>query len=118
MFSFGPTDDVLGYGLGDNPFSIADPKELQLRSPTRWLHSIRNPVFVIEGANGDNASGLRAMEDATKNAKVRFFAVKGANHFNVLAPSNRPIAEKILKDTGPACNLTFTEEEVTKAFQK
>src|SRR5262245_11355664 len=34
VFSFGPTDDVLGYGLGNiNPFSIADPKELQLRSP-------------------------------------------------------------------------------------
>ncbi len=117
VFSFGPTDDVLGYGFGFNPFSIADPKELLLRSPARWLHAIKSPTFVIEGAGG-NASALRAMADANKNAKVQFFAVKGANHFDVLAPTNRLIAEKIVKDTGPACGLELTAAELNKPFAR
>jgi hypothetical protein len=41
--------------------------------------------------------------------------VKRANHFNLLAPLNRLIAEKILRDTGATRNLTFTEE-VGKLF--
>src|SRR5207253_1872131 len=54
VFSFGPIDDVLGYGLTYNPFALTDPKELQLRSPARWLHSIRSPVFVLEGTIAGN----------------------------------------------------------------
>ena len=118
VFSFGPVDDLLGYGVGDNPFTTADPKELRLRAPGQWLHTIRNPVFVVEGERAGNVGPLRAMERTTKNPKARFFVVAGANHFNVLAPTNRIIAEKILKDTGPTCNLTFTEEEFNTAFQK
>ncbi len=118
VFSFGPTDDVLGYGIADIPFVLSDPKELRLRAPGRWLHSIRTPTFVIEGEHSENTGALRAMERATTNPKARFFAVKGANHFNVLAPTNRIIAEKIFKDTGPTCDLTFTEEEFNTASQK
>jgi len=118
VFSFGPIDDVLGYGLGGNPFVLTDPKELRLRSPTQWLHSIRSPVFVFEGSSGGNAGALRSMAGKTKNPKVKFFVVEGANHFNVLGPTNRLIVEKVLKDTGPACNLAFTAEEVNKPFAK
>ena len=38
---------------------------------------------------------------------MKFFAVEGADHSDVLGPTNRLIAEKILQDTGPACNLAF-----------
>ena len=44
--------------------------------------------------------------------------VKGANHFDVLATTNRLIAEKILRDTGPTCNLSFTEAELNKPFAR
>jgi Fe-S cluster assembly iron-binding protein IscA/pimeloyl-ACP methyl ester carboxylesterase len=118
VFSFGPTDDVLGYGLGGNPFSLTDPKEFRLRSPAQWLHSVRSPVFVIEGAGGGNAGALRSMARKARNPKVRFFVVKAANHFTVLGPTNRLIADKILRDTKPACGLTFTEEEINKPFLK
>ncbi|WP_020470882.1 prolyl oligopeptidase family serine peptidase [Zavarzinella formosa] len=116
VFSFGPVDDVLMYGFHDISFSMSDPKELQLRSPLFWLHSIKNPVFVIEGTEDGNAGSLLTMAKTTKNPKVQFFAVKGANHFNVLGSSNRLIAEKIVKDTGLACNLTLTKEELDKPF--
>jgi Fe-S cluster assembly iron-binding protein IscA/alpha/beta superfamily hydrolase len=117
-FSFGPTDDVLGYGLSANPFVLTDPKELRLRSPGQWLHAVRGPTFVIEGSKSDNAEPLRTMKAATRNANLAFFLVDGANHFDVLAPANRVIAVKVAKDTGPTCDLTFTADEFDKAFEK
>src|SRR5262249_30529789 len=113
VFSFGPVHDVLGYGPRYNPFAISDRKELLLGAPGRWLHSIRVPVFVFEGTDG-NLSSLQALARASKNPRVRFFEVKGADHFNVLAPTNRLIADKILRDTGPACGIAFTEKEVNQ----
>ena len=118
VFSFGPVEDVLGYGLGDLPFTFTDRQELRVRAPGRWLHSIRSPVFVLEGTAGGNLSSLQAMARISDNPKVRFLPVKGATHFSVLAPTTRLIAEKILRDDGDSCNLTFTEEEVSKPFTK
>ncbi len=118
VFSFGPVADVLQYGLGAGTFSLADAKELRLRSPGQWLHSIRSPVFVFEGASGGNASSLRSMAGRTRNPKVHFFVVGGADHFNLLGPTNRLIAGKVLGDTGPECNLAFTEQEVGRPFVK
>jgi Fe-S cluster assembly iron-binding protein IscA len=119
VFSFGPVDDVLGYGPQFNPFVLADPKEGRLRSPGRWLHSIKSPVFVFEGTDGtSNGDDLKTMASKSKNPNVHFFPVQGTDHFGVLAPTNRLIADKILRDTGPECNLTFTEEEINKPFVK
>ena len=117
VFSFGPVNDVAGYGPQYCPFVLSDPKELRLRAPIRWLHSIRVPVFVFEGTTG-NLSSLKAMARTSKNPKVKFFEIKGASHFSTLAPTNRLIAQKILHDTGPACSLSFTEEELNKPFVK
>jgi acetyl esterase/lipase len=117
VFPFGPAEDVAGYGTQYNPFAMFDAKELQLRAPGLWLHSIRSPVFVFEGTGG-NLESLQALAKASKNPKVRCFEIKGTNHFGVLAPTNRLIAEKILRDTGPACNLSFTAEELNKPFRK
>lgn len=118
VFSFGPIDDILGYGLGDLRCVLTDPKELRLRSPAQWLHSIRSPVFVFEGESDGNAGALRSMERKTKNPQVRFFAIPGANHFNLLGPTNRLIAAKVLKDTDLVSNLTFTREEIARPFSK
>ena len=38
------------------------------------------------------------------------------HHFNLLAPTNRLIAQRVLRDTAAECNLAFTEEEVSKPF--
>ncbi len=118
VFSFGPVDNVLGYGPRYNPFALSDRKEPRLRAPGLWLHSIRSPTFVFEGTVAGNAESLRSMSKASKNPKVRFLEVMGANHFNLLAPLNRLIAEKVQRDTAAACNLTFTEAEVSKPFGK
>jgi Fe-S cluster assembly iron-binding protein IscA/alpha/beta superfamily hydrolase len=118
VFSFGPVGNVLDYGPRYNPFALSDPREARLRSPGMWLHSIRSPTFVFEGTAGGNIDALRSMARTSKNPKIHFLEVKGANHFNVLAPTNRLIAQKMLRDAGPDCNLRFAEEEVSRPFRK
>jgi hypothetical protein len=54
------------------------------------------------------------MAKVSTNPNVHFTPVKGLSHFSILAPANRVIADKILHDDGPNCNLTFTAEEMTK----
>jgi dipeptidyl aminopeptidase/acylaminoacyl peptidase len=118
VFSFGPADDVSGYGGEYLPFDTSNRREIELRSPGRWLHSIHTPVFVFEGTNQGNLRALQTMARTSTNPQVHFFQVRGATHFSTLAPTTRLIADKILRDDGPACNLSFTEEEVSKPFAK
>ncbi|MDQ1818099.1 hypothetical protein RBA41_32850 [Massilia sp. CCM 9210] len=73
---------------------------------------MRSPVCVIEGAGG-NLDSLLAMRNATRNPQIRFVPVRGADHFNVLAPANRVIAQKILGDSGAATNITLSATEIT-----
>ncbi|OAI49374.1 peptidase [Planctomycetaceae bacterium SCGC AG-212-F19] len=114
VFSFGPVDDVSGYGPEYLPFDTSNPREVQLRSPGRWLASIKSPTFVFEGTVESNIGSLRTMSRASSNPQIHFVPVRGANHFNLLAPTTRLIADKILRDDGLASKLTFTEDEVTK----
>jgi dipeptidyl aminopeptidase/acylaminoacyl peptidase len=116
VFSFGPVDDVSGYGSEYCPFNTWNKREVELRSPGNWLHSVQSPTFVIEGTVQGNLSALQTMKKNSSNPKVRFLAAKGANHFSALAPTNRLIAEKILRDDGPTSTLDITEAEVNQLF--
>src|SRR5262249_27149430 len=82
VFSFGPVDEIAGYPPRYIPFDTSNPRELELRSPGRWLASIRVPVFVFEGTVDGNLVCLQAMASASTNPKVRFLPVRGANHFS------------------------------------
>lgn len=120
IFSFGPADDIAGYGSEMLPFSLsyANIRESELRSPGRWLASIKSPTFVFEGTVQANTSSLEAMAESKTNPQVQFFAVRGANHFNILAPTNQYIAQRILRDNGPECNLSFTKAKLSEPFAK
>lgn len=114
VFSFGPADDVAGYGEKVLPFDTRDPKELELRAPGRWLHAIGCPTYVFEGTDQGNMESLEAIREASRNPRVKTYPVKGANHFSLLAPVTKLVAGKILRDEGPTTNLTFTEAELGK----
>lgn len=117
IFSFGPANDIRGYGgRFTESVDTSSAREVELRSPGRWLHSVRNLTFVIEGIDDGNVDSLEAMTRATTNSKVMFYAVKGATHFSTLAPVNRLIAQKILADTGPETNLDLDGDELNKLF--
>ncbi len=116
VFSFGPAEDISGYPAQfRSAVNMSDAREVELRSPGRWLHSIQSPTFVFEGTDG-NLGSLQAMAQASSNPKAKFFAVKGATHFSVLAPVNKLVAKKILADTGAEPNLAFTEAELNQLF--
>jgi pimeloyl-ACP methyl ester carboxylesterase len=114
VFSFGPADDVSGYGPQFLPFNLRDRREIELRSPAPWLASIKSPTFVFEGTEQGNLDSLQAMARASSNPNVHFLPVPGKTHFSVVSPVTRLIADRVLRDDGPTCNLNFTEEEMTK----
>jgi dienelactone hydrolase len=116
VFPFGPVDDVSGYDPQFLPFDTTNRREIELRSPGKWLATITRPTFVFEGTSRGNLASLQAMARSSTNPKVHFLAVRGADHFSILAPTTRLVADKILRDDGPACNLAFTEDEVSKLF--
>jgi hypothetical protein len=113
VFSFGPVHSVRGYGSEFLPFDQSNPREVELRSPGPWLGFIQTPTFVFEGTQRPgNIGELTAMSRISTNPSLHFVAVPNADHFSILAPMTRLIAQKIQGDTGPACTLTFTESEV------
>jgi dienelactone hydrolase len=112
VFSFGPVEEASAYGDRYAPFDKQNRREWELRAPILWLSSIKSPVFVMEGVRG-NVSSLLTMMQRSNNPKAAFLMIRGADHFQGLAPSNKLIAEKILRDTGPATNLTLTEGELS-----
>lgn len=120
VFSFGPVDTMSSYPPEILPF---DPSpslmESYYRSPTHWMNSIQSPLFVIEG-NKDpieaiNVDGMGAL---CKNPLGHFYLVENADHFTVLAPVNKLLAERIIQDNGPKLNIKITSEELGSLFKK
>jgi acetyl esterase/lipase len=120
VFSFAPVSDVAAYEAKFIiPFDTSNPREVELRSPGRWLLSIRGPTFVFEGTDlTGNIGFLEAMSRASTNPRVHFLPVKGADHLTTLAPTNALIARKILGDVGSTTNIGFTEEELYQPFAR
>jgi dipeptidyl aminopeptidase/acylaminoacyl peptidase len=117
VFAFGPVSEITSYPSEFTPFDTSNPREVELRSPGRWLASIKRTTFVIEGTGG-NISSLAAMAKACKNPLVHFVTVKGADHFGVLGTTNALIARKILADQSATCNITLTGEEASRPFAR
>jgi acetyl esterase/lipase len=119
VFSFGPVEDVAGYGPKVLPFDLNNPRELELRSPRRWLQSIHCPVFVFEGTGEPgNLGSLQTLSRTSRNPLVHFYPVQGTDHFSILAPVTKVIAGKILGDQGAKTNIAFTENELNASFGK
>lgn len=119
VFSFGPVEDVSGYGSDYLRFDDSNPKEVELRSPGKWIGSIQSPTFVFEGTiNPSNIDSLRAMKSTSTNPLVKFYPVAGASHFSILAPVNQMVAQRILQDSGPQLNIDFNDKELTRLFEE
>ena len=117
VFSFGPVDNVGGYGPEFLPFDTSNRRELDLRSPGLWLHCINSPTYVLEGASNGNVASLKKMARNSANPNVHFLQVKGANHFSILAPTTRLLAQQISIDNGDAWSLVISEGDVNGLFK-
>ncbi len=115
VFSFGPVDDVAGYGPQYCPFDLNDEYAVKLRSPSHWLSGVRCRTLVIEGQEQGNMDSLMRMNATNlitaKNDHVLFYGLIGGNHFSVLAPLNEYLAKQIVADTGPACEIALPDKK-------
>ncbi|HLW66042.1 MAG TPA: prolyl oligopeptidase family serine peptidase [Gemmataceae bacterium] len=121
VFSFGPVEDVTGYGAKVLPFNVKSKREVQLRAPEQWLACIQCPTFVFEGASRTGVSNIEALDalaQASKNSNIHFFPIEGGDHFTILAPTTALIAAKIRRDTSKECTIRFTEAELRRPFAK
>ena len=115
VFSVGPVADPRDYGGSFVYHDVKDEQESRLRAPLFWLDEIRVPTFVIEGSEQGNIYALHRLDAETDNPHLRFLPVYGGTHFDILAPVNSIVAEKITADSGPECSLNMTPNEVAKA---
>lgn len=97
-FASGPIHDVAAYGVPNPycPFNTANPRELELRSPARWINTVATPTLVFEGTEQANLESLLLMKARSKNPLVTFIPVDGRTHFDVLAPANAFLASQII----------------------
>ena len=107
IFSLGPVAAAAQYG-GD--YVYCDPKddnEMALRSPLFWLHCVKSPMYVFEGAQNGNWDAVQLMVDENSNPKIQFFKIPGHDHFSVIAPLAEELADQIVKG-----QITVTQRTV------
>lgn len=78
-----------------------------LRSPIFWLHSVKTPMYVFEGADHGNWDAIQMMVDNNSNPKIQFFKVPGHDHFSVIAPLTEKLANQIV-----AGKISVTQQTV------
>jgi len=97
VFSLGPVAKAGDYG-GDFVYcDVDEEEEITLRSPIYWLHCVKSPMYVFEGAEGGNWDVIEDMADKNSNPKIQFFAIPGHDHFSVIAPLTEMLADQIVK---------------------
>ncbi len=115
VFCFGAVDEIKYHNNSQFTFDTNIEDEYVMRSPIYWLDDVKSPTFLIEGSDG-NSENLKRMLAATDNDKISGFVIEGADHFSVLAPLTRVVAQKILADTGAQPNISITQEELDAAM--
>jgi dienelactone hydrolase len=117
VVALGPVSDPAVYGQESLPYDLKDAREARVRAPIHFLGGVRSPTFVIEGEDG-NSDSVRAMQAASKNPALRFIVVEGANHFDVIAPTNALIARRIAEAKGDAFELDPKEVQAACDAQR
>ena len=117
VFCFGAVDKIRYHNNSQFTFDKSNQDEYIMRSPIYWLDDIKSPTFLIEGRDG-NSENLERMEEASENENLHCYVVEDADHFSVLAPGTRVVAEKILADTGDEASIVITQEELDAAMKQ
>lgn len=108
IFALGPVAFASQYG---GEYVYCDPnerREIAIRSPLPWLHCVKSPLYVFEGAAEGNWDAIQLMEKANKNPQIHFFKIAGHSHFSVIAPLTERLAGQIVQG-----QLNITEQTVS-----
>ncbi|MDE7478802.1 MAG: prolyl oligopeptidase family serine peptidase [Lachnospiraceae bacterium] len=117
VFGFGAVDKIEYHNNSQFTFDTDNKEEYRMRSPIYWLDSVKTPTFLIEGSDG-NSARLKNIEKTSENDNIHCYIIEGQDHFSVLAPLTRVVAQKILADTGAACTISITQEELEQAMKQ
>ncbi len=104
VFAFGPVADATRYTGAQMPvlWKQLDADEKRLRAPKLWLHAVKSPTWVIEGAKAPgNMGDWKELCNARKSDQVHCIEVQGQDHFSVLQPITRRIAAQIVMGQEP-----------------
>jgi dipeptidyl aminopeptidase/acylaminoacyl peptidase len=119
-FSMGGAPDLFtvlrpfGIGYGNTPFNWTDKKERRLRSAIDYVGHLKTPTWYFEGSEETSyCADARKMETLAKKFGTPFTVniIQNGDHFTVVWPTAELIAQKILADTGPQCNITISQFE-------
>lgn len=117
VFAFGAVDKIEYHNNSQFTFDTDNKEEYKMRSPIYWLDNVKSPTFLIEGSDG-NSANLKNIERASKNDNIHCYVIEGQDHFSVLAPLTRVVAQKIIADTGTEPNITITQDELDSAMEQ
>lgn len=117
VFCFGAVDEVKYHNNSQFTFDTDNEDEFTMRSPIHWLDDVKTPTFLIEGSDG-NSSNLKNIERTSENDNIHCYIIQGEDHFSVLAPVTRLLAQKILEDTGAEPGISITQEELEEAMDQ
>lgn len=96
VFALGPVAGANQYGGQYIYCDLNDSEEIKLRSPIYWLHCVKSPMYVFEGAEGGNWESIQLMVDENSNPNIQFFNIPGHDHFSVIAPLAELLAKQIV----------------------
>lgn len=95
IISFGASQETIF--LQEATFDGDSRRETDLRAPANWIKDIKVPTWIIEGKSVDsNYRDLKPMCD--KNPMLHCAFIPNHDHFSVLYPINRHIAQQIMAD--------------------
>lgn len=117
-FSFGGMVNLRDAEFEDvaTPFDTSDHAQADPRSAFAFTRGIRRPTFYFEGQqSGLNTFEPRAMAAIAEASGVPFKAwiLPGQDHFALLRPLTRGLAQKILADTDLATPFAISDDEVS-----
>ena len=122
-FSFGGAPDVGrvvsdGVGYGNTPFDPKSPQEARLRSAIHFAHAIKTPTYYFEGEDSTYVEEALEMEHRAQAAGRPFTTciIRGADHFDILAPLTEYVAKQILSDNRSECRISITASQANEAF--
>ncbi|MCY1081308.1 alpha/beta hydrolase family protein [Archangium lansingense] len=115
VFAFGPVA-VSYYGETGTALDRAEGKELAIRSPVVFMEYIRVPTLILEGEKG-NTFAFDELREASKDAPVRFVAVPGGTHFNILAPLTELLAQRIARNNPAEPPTSLSEQDAVRAMR-
>lgn len=113
VISFGATQETMF--LQEVTFDGGDlDREMDFRAPANWVQDIKVPTWIIEGKSLDsNYRDLKPMCDKNKNPMLHCVFIPKHDHFSVLYPLNRYIAQQIMANKALSidANASWTDKK-------